>query len=86
MRIILCKTTHTSQSMQLTTLLITANSTKFSNTQRKILVRAREVLINLAVMRAVHRFQEIFLTFFRSMNRLECILTIFSIVAGCHIQ
>ena len=37
-------------------------------------------------MRTVHRFQEILLSFFRSMDRLERILTVFCIVTGSHIQ
>ena len=76
MRIILCKATYTGQAVKLAALLITAHRTELSNTQRQILVRSWEVLIDFAVMRTVHRFQEILLSFFRSMDRLESILTI----------
>ena len=37
-------------------------------------------------MRAVHWFQEVLFTFFRRMDRLKCILAIFCIVTGSHIQ
>ena len=85
-RIILCKATYTSQSVQLTTLLVTTYRTEFSNTQRQVTVRTRRVLVNHTVMRTVHRFQEVFFAFFRSMDRLECIFTIFCIVTWSHIQ
>ena len=37
-------------------------------------------------MRTIHRFQEVLLSFFGRMNRLERIFTIFCIVAGSDIQ
>ena len=86
MCIILCKATYTCQSVQFTTLLITANRTEFSQAQRQILIWTRGILINHTVVRTVHRFQEVLLSFFGCMNRLEWILTIFSIVTGSYIQ
>ena len=81
MSIILSKATYTGQSVQLTTLLVTAYCTEFSDSQRQIAIRTRRVLIDHTVVRTVHRFQEVFFSFFRSMNRLECVLTILRIVS-----
>ena len=84
--IILCKAAHTSQAVQFTTLFVTAYGSEFCNTQRQVLIRTRRVLIYHTVMRTVHRFQEVFFSFFRCMNRLERVLTIFGIVTGSDIQ
>ena len=86
MCIILCKATYTCQSVQFTTLLITANRTELSQAQRQILIWTRRIFINHTVVRTVHRFQEVLLSFFGCMNRLEWILTIFSIVTRSYIQ
>ena len=86
MSIILRKATYTGQSVQLSTLLIPANRTELSETQRQVLIRTRRVFIDHTVMRTVHRFQEVFLTLLRCMDRLERILSVFSVVAGGNIQ
>ena len=85
-RVILRKAAHTSQSVQLTALLVTANRTELSQTQRQILIRTGRVLENHTVVRAVHRFQEVLLALLRRMDRLERILAILRIVTRSDIQ
>ena len=85
MRIILRETTDTSQPMKLATLFVTANRTELGQAQRQIFIRTGRVLVNHTVMRAVHRLQEVLLTFFRRMDGLERIFTIFGIVSGSDI-
>ena len=84
--IILCKTAHTGQSVQFTTLFVAAYGSEFRDTQRQVLIRTWRILINHTVMRTIHRFQEIFFPFFGCMNRLERVLTILGVVSGSDIQ
>ena len=86
MCIILCKGTNTSQTMELTALLIAEYSTELCNTQRKILVRTRLTSVDLAVVRTVHWLEHILLILLRCLDRLECILAIVSIVTRCNIE
>ena len=86
MGIILSKCTNTSQTVELTTLLITEHGTELGDTQRKILVRTRLTSVNLAVVRTVHWLEHILLILLRSLDRLECILAIVSIVTRCYIE
>ena len=86
MCIILCKGTNTGKTVELTALLIAEHSTKLSDTQRKILVRTRLTRINFAVVRTVHWLQHILLILLWSMDRLECILAIVSIVTRSNIE
>ena len=72
--------------MKLTAHLVAINSSELCDTQRQILIRTRLPREHLTVMRAVHRFQHIFLVFLRSMYRLERILTIMCVVTGRDIQ
>ena len=72
--------------MELTALLITEYSTELCNTQRKILVRTRLTSVDLAVVRTVHWLEHILLILLRSLDRLECILAIVSIVTRCYIE
>ena len=84
--IILSKCTNTSQTMELTALLIAEYGTELSDTQRKVLVRTRLTSVDLAVVRTVHWLEHILLILLRSLDRLECILAIVSIVTRCYIE
>ena len=86
MCIILSKGTNTSQAVELTALLIAEYGTELSDTQRKILVRTRLTSVDLAVVRTVHWLEHILLILLRSLDRLECILAIVSIVTRCYIE
>ena len=86
MGIILSKCTNTSQTVELTALLITEHGTELGDTQRKILVRTRLTSVNLAVVRTVHWLEHILLILLWSLDRLECILAIVSIVTRCNIE
>ena len=86
MSIILSKCTNTSQTVELTALLITEHGTELGDTQRKILVRTRLTGIDLAVVRTVHWLEHILLILLWSLDRLECILAIVSIVTRCNIE
>ena len=72
--------------MELTALLIAEYGTELSDTQRKILVRTRLTSVDLAVVRTVHWLEHILLILLRSLDRLECILAIVSIVTRCNIE
>ncbi len=86
MSIVLSECAHTSKSVKLTALLITEYSSELCYTQRQILVRTWFAGINLAVVRTVHRLQHIFLVLLRSVDRLESILAVVSIVARSNIK
>ena len=72
--------------MELTALLIAEYGTELCDTQRKILVRTRLTSVDLAVVRTVHWLEHILLILLRSLDRLECILAIVSIVTRCNIE
>ena len=84
--IVLGERTHTGQSVQLTALFITEDGTELSDTQRQILVGTGLARIDLTVVRAVHRLEHIFLVGFRSMDRLERVLAVVSIVTGSDVE
>src|SRR5574344_122076 len=72
--------------MKFSALLITINSTELSYTQRQIFIRAWFPSKYLTVMRAVHWFEHILLTFFWRMYRLKRVLTIVSVMTTGDIQ
>ena len=78
--IILRKTAYPGQSVKFTTLLVTVNSTELGKSHRQFTIRTRECLEDFTVVRTVHRFKQIFFTFFRGMDWLERIFAVFSIV------
>ena len=86
MGIILCKGTNSGQTVELTALLIAEYGTELCDTQRKILVRTWLTSVDLAVVRTVHWLEHILLILLRSLDRLECILAIVSIVTRCYIE
>ena len=81
MRIVLSKAAHTSESMQFPTLLVAVYGTELGKALRQVLIAPWVRVIDLTVVRTVHRFEQIFLTFVRSSYWLETILTIFLPVA-----
>ena len=86
MGIILSKTTYASQAVQLTTLFIAVHCSKLGKPYRKVAVGARGAFVNFAVVRTVHRLQQILFTLFRGVDRLKAVLTIFSIMSAGYIQ
>ena len=86
MSIILRKPANPSQSVQLATLLIAIHCSKLCNTQRKVLIGVRLPRINGTMVGAVHRFEHILFALFRSMNCLEAVFAVFSVVSGRDIK
>ncbi len=80
-RIILRKPANPGQAVQLAALLIPIYRSELCKAQRKIAIAAGRSLINLAMMRAVHRLEHIFFALLRSMDRLEGVFPIFGPVA-----
>ena len=79
--VILGEGTYPGKSVELSALLVTVNGSELRQSQRKILVRPWRRAEYLAVMRAVHRFEHIFLTLLRSVDRLEGVLAVLGVVA-----
>ena len=86
MCIVLSERAHACQSVQLTTLLVAVNRTELRDAQRQVLVTAWLVCENLTMVRTVHRLQHILLVLLRSVDRLERVLAVVSIVARSNIQ
>ena len=86
MRIILRERTHTREAVQLTALLIPIDGTELRTAERQVFVRTRRVLVDRAVVRTVHRFEQIDLTFLRRRDGLERVLAVMIPVTGSHIQ
>ena len=81
MSVILGEGTYPGESVELAALLVTVNGSELRQSQRKVLVRSWRRTEYLAVMRAVHRFEHIFLTLLRSVDRLEGVLAVLGVVA-----
>ena len=79
--VILGEGTYPGKSVELSALLVTVNGSELRQSQRKILVRPWRRAEYFAVMRAVHRFEHIFLTLLRSVDRLEGVLAVLGVVA-----
>ena len=77
MGIILGETAYTGKSVELAALLITVHGAELCETQRQVAVGTRRAAEYLAVMRAVHRLEHIFLTLLRGLDELEGILAVF---------
>ena len=86
MGIILRKSTHPSQSVQLATLLVAIHSSKLCNTQRQIFIGMGLPRINGTMVGAVHRLEHILFALFRCMNCLEAVFAVFSVVSGRDIK
>ena len=86
MGIVLRKGAHTRQAVQLAALFVAINGTELRTAERQILVTLRAVLVDRAVVRAVHRLEHIDLAFLRRRDRLEGVLAVVIPVTGSHIQ
>src|SRR5690606_24235098 len=78
-RVILGKTANACQSVKFTRLLVTVHGSELGITLWKVFVRPRFVVVDLAVVRTVHRFQQKLLTLGRSVDRLETVGSVFRI-------
>ena len=76
MSVVLGEATNASQAVKLATLLVTINRTELCATERQLLVGARTVGKYLAMVRAVHGLQQIFLAFLWCLNGLETVLSV----------
>ena len=85
-RVVLRETSHAGKSVKFAALLVTVNGAKFCNPQRQVLVTPWFQAVNLAVVRAVHRFQKEFFVLARGVDGLERILAVFCIVSGSYVQ
>ena len=86
MGIVLGKTANARESVKFAALLIAIYGSEFRESDRKFLVGVRRRSVNLAVMRAVHRFEHILLPFLRRMDGLERVLAIFCPVSGSNVK
>ena len=86
MSIVLSECAHTCKSVKLTALLVAEHCSELRDTQWKILIRPGLAGINLAVVRAVHRFEHILLVLLRCVDGLERVLTVVSVVTRSDIQ
>ena len=84
--IVLGKSAYTSQSVQLTRLLVAVYCTELRQTNGEILVRTGLATVDLAVVRTVHRLEQILLTLDGSVDRLERILTVLCVVTRCYVE
>ena len=84
--VILSEGTNPRESVEFSALLVTVNSSELGQSQRKILVRPWRRTEYLTVVRAVHRFEHIFLTLLRGVDRLEGVLAVLGVVARGHVQ
>src|SRR5690606_7525504 len=71
MGIILGKSSHPCEAMQLATLFISVNRSKFCQSQWKIFIRPWFGLIYLTMVRTIHGLQQKLLAFVRCKDRLK---------------
>src|SRR5690606_4860225 len=80
MGVILCKAPYPGQSMQLPALLVPIYGTKLRIPYGQVFIRSWLMLIDFAVMRTVHRFQQKFLSFIRGGDWLKRVLPVFLVM------
>ena len=71
MGVVLGEGAYAGESVEFSALLITVNGTEFGETDGQVLVGMGLGRENLAVMRAVHRLEHVFLAFLRGLDGLE---------------
>ena len=81
MRVVLRESAHARQSVELARLLVAVDRAELGQTHRQFLVRTGLRTVDLAVVRAVHRFEQVLLALDRGVDRLERILAVFGVVA-----
>ena len=86
MGIVLREAAHAGQTVQLTALLVAIDGAELGQAQGQVFVGTRLPGIDGAVVRAVHRFEEILFTFFGSGDGLERVFAVFGIVAGGDVE
>ena len=84
--VVLRESADAGQSVQFARLLVAVHGAELRQTDGQLLVRTGLRTVNLAVVRAVHRLQEILLALDRGVNRLERILAVLGVVSRSHVQ
>ena len=86
MGVVLGESAHPGQAVKLATLLVAVHGAKLCKAKRQVAVGARLRLINFAVVRAIHRLEQVLLAFFGGVNGLKGVLAVLLIVARKHIK
>ncbi len=84
--VVLRESAHAGQAVQLAALLVAVHGSELGKAKRKVAVRTRLRLVNLAVVRAVHRLEQVLFALFGSVNGLERVLAVLLVVARTHVQ
>ena len=85
-RVVLRERADTCKSVKLTTLLVAINGSELCNSQRKVFVRARLILVNHTVVRAVHWLEHINLAFLGCGDWLEAVFPVVVPVARSYVE
>ena len=86
MGVVLRESAHSGEAVEFAALLVAVHCAKFGKAQRQVAVRTRQRAEYLAVVRTVHRFEQVFLAFLGGVDRLERVLAILGIVAGGDVE
>ena len=78
--VVLREAAHAGESVELAALLVAIDGAELGKTNGQVLVAAGRGLVNLAVVRAVHGLEHIFLTLLGCVDGLERVLAIFCVV------
>ncbi len=78
--VVLSKATNTSQTMELATLLVAVYGAELCVAQRQVAIGAGLGTVDFAVVRAVHRLEQILLALDWGVDGLEAVLAILSVV------
>ena len=85
-RVVLGEASNASQTVQLTGLLVPVNRAELRKPNGQVTVTAGTRFENLAVMRAIHRLQQVLLAFCRGIDGLETVLPVLGIVTTGDVQ
>ncbi len=80
-RVVLREAAHARQSVQLARLLVTVNRAELRQTHGQLLVRTGLRAVDFAVVRTVHRFEQVLLALDRGVDGLERVLAVFGVMA-----
>ncbi len=80
-RVVLSETTHPREAMKFSTLLVAVHRAKFRQPHGQVAVRPRSCLEDFAVVRAIHRFEQILFPFGRRVDGLKAVLAVLGVVA-----
>ena len=84
--IVLREGAYACKSVQFAALLVAIHGAEFGHAHRQVFVGAGFVFVYFAVMRAVHRFQQVFFPFFGGMNGLERVFAVFGVMSRSNVQ